>query len=286
MRRNLIAVGATLILPSILAACGGGGQKIASAPPPAVVTPAPTPTPTPQDVTFMAKPGTGNFAQFATGKLQKISYDPDTKIYKIQIEDGNFYTLATREDSPAYYRIDPPGSPEWGVSIVNDGAYEGLNYTAIASYSTPDFHRHQLVFGIPTLPEAMPKTGTGDFKGIIRGEGTMPAYSGWGDSPYSPIAGTISFQVKFSDGSLTGLLRPYVSCDCTGPAFNDYSFTALLTGSGFNGAFDMGADPRNFINGVFTGPAAEESMGLWSFPYSVDGASNWVSGAFVAKRGQ
>ncbi len=287
MKRHLLVLATTLLSPA-LASCGGSGtERIASAPPPPTSpVPSPTPTPTPQDVTFMAKPGTGNFARFATGELREITYDPDTKTYQVKVEDGNFYPVTSNRESPYWYTIFPPSAPEWGASVRNVSYGEGLSYTALASYMTPDYRKHSLTFGHPTPEEAIPKSGTGNFKGPISGEAIFPASSGWGDPPYAPIAGSISFTVDFGRGTLSGLLDPLTDCDCEAPRFNDYSFTALLTRNGFEGSFDLAAGPHNFINGIFTGPAAEESMGLWSFPYSYNGESKWVSGAFVAKRGQ
>jgi hypothetical protein len=236
----------------------------------------------------MSRPGTGNFAQVATGKLSEITYNPETQIYAVKIEDGNSYSLYTAEGSPNWYRIYP-GTPDWGRSIENVGGSQGFSYTALASYTSPDHHQNQLAFGFPTPEQGMPKSGKGTFTGVISGEGTMPAPSGWGDVPYAPITGSINFNVDFTVGSLTGLLAPRVNCDCDGPRFEDYAFTGLLTGNGFAGTFDLDPDPHNFINGVFTGPAGQEAMGLWSFPFVMgEGESSqyhWVNGAFVAKNG-
>jgi hypothetical protein len=297
-------------LTACLGACGGGsGTQVASTPVPVptptptpTTTPIPTPTPTSSAVELVKFPPAGEFTRFAVGDDIRIRYDSSSGKYQVLVSGSDWSTLATSPDEGGYPKINnyfQPSSTTTGDlqasahpnSPAEASRYE---YSNLASWwvSTSDYRMTlqsgNVAFGTATPAGAVPVSGSATFGGLIAGKTNVTAPSGWGDIPNAPVAGNVSLTFDFGRGLLTGEIRPWVSCDCDPIGLpSALAFKNTVFGSGsttFSGQFDTSVAGANTFNGLFTGPAAEELIGQWAFPFIFNGKPAAASGAWIAKR--
>lgn len=281
-------------------ACGGPGGGVASAPLP-LVTPSPSPTPTPSataplssPVTILRDPATQEFATYEMGAPLRIQFEADTKTYEVSTTDGLWERLSDDPQAPPgrFLIGDASGSTSW----LNASSYESADpneryeYSSLADWAVdvggPAAKGGWVVFGMPTPASGVPTSGTALYAGQIRGVGTFPAKGGWGDFDHAPIGGTASMTMNFASGSFTGSMMPLVTCDCDVIALPRMDFQGTLTPSSstFGGHFITDAAGPNSLAGMFTGPSAQESIGQWTFPLTIAGTSESMSGLWISRR--
>lgn len=291
-----------------LTACGGvgggGAVQIMPPPPPAPPPPPPPPPPAAKPIDILASPPTGDLATLtssgSTGTLG-IRYDADLGTYEVQVDAGDWQGLRpsdTYASNPNhFFSFGPSGNDEsffqvyatakdaapndyqysslaiWGKGV---GAYwDALNYTA---------------FGVPTAAEAMPVTGSASYHGLIAGNSdVLEADNLVGGTVAATINGSVDLNFDFGVGSLAGSMHPTLSTFGGDIDLGVLSFVNTIYSSGsttFSGRFDTAVNGANAFDGRFTGPAAEELIGRWTFPfvYSGDGATHSASGAWIARR--
>ncbi len=101
------------------------------------------------------------------------------------------------------------------------------------------------------------------------------------------ILGDIDLGFNFGAGTLSGSINPILDL---GTHYNlpslQFTNTVYSTGSTtFSGKFDSTLSGANSFSGLFTGPAAQELIGNFTFPYAspADHHNYQAAGAFVAK---
>ena len=286
-----------------IAGCGGGGggssASVASSPPPPTETP-PPPGPSPSSaVDIFPSPATQEFATIGTGDDLRIRYDAASNKYEVMAEGQGWVGLLD----------DPHSSPQAGspnTSFVFAGSPVNHSHFLIRahhSYSDPDVRYLYsnlaawgvedlggfVAFGIATPSGGMPTAGSASYKGMIEGRATDTSFDYLaGALMPGAMIGNISLVFDFGGGSLSGSLSPILYLDKQYP-LGTFSFenTIYSTGStSFSGQFDTNVAGSNSFSGQFTGPAAQELIGKFAFPYMspVSGTPQQSQGAFIAKR--
>ena len=276
-----------------LAACGGGGGGggVNSMP-----TPTPTPTPTPSSAAiieqattsqeFAVKGATG-ISTAASDQL-RVRYDAVANRYEVQLpSSGTWQRLSGQPGSPGNTTSFVTAS---GMNLeVQAGIGNGYDYSALAYWFVPtDLNNPGAVaFGIPTPAGGVPITGSATFAGNLFGQSNEPVADGViGD--VGIIYGTINLGFNFGAGTLSGSMSPilYTNFDHVLPTMQ-FTNTIYSTGSTtFSGQFVSTLAGANSFSGRFTGPAAQELIGSFAFPYKspVDSKDYQAAGAFVAKK--
>ena len=296
---KLIAAG----LAVCVAGCGGGGggssAGLASTPAPPS-GPAPPPGPSPSSaVDIFPSPATQEFAAIGSGDDLRIRFDAASNNYEVMVESQGWIRLLD----------DPLSTPQAGypnTNFVFAGSPVNQSHFMIRahhSYSDPDVRYLYsnlaawgvedlggfVAFGMATPSAGMPTTGSASYKGMIEGRATDTTFdyqagslvSGW-------MIGSISLVFDFGGSSLSGSLSPILSLDKQYP-LGTFSFENTVYSAGstsFSGRFDTNVAGSNSFAGQFTGPAAQELIGKFAFPYMspVSGTPQQSQGAFIAKR--
>ena len=129
-------------------------------------------------------------------------------------------------------------------------------------------------------------TGSATFSGTIFGQSNEPFETVIGDTAI--ILGDIDLGFNFGAGTLSGSISPLLLLDTQ---YNlpsmQFTNTVYSTGSTtFSGKFETKLSGMNGFSGLFTGPAAQELIGDFIFPYKspADNKAYQAAGAFVAKK--
>ena len=289
-RRTILLAGAALGLT----ACGGGGGGGVNSTPPPVLTPTPAPTPTSSAVEIFQSPATQEFAAIGSGNSLRIRYDAASKKYEVMAEGRGWETLV---DDP--FSSPHPGNPNV-VFVFGTNSTEFMirthysyaeptakyQYSNLAAWGSGSFGG-VTAFGMATPASGVPVVGSASYQGFIEGRTTESIPDGADVWP-GYIDGSIQLAFNFGNGSLSGSISPTLWLDDTYPlATLNFVNTVYSTGSqNFSGSFSTSLAGSNSFAGLFTGPAAEELIGKFAFPYSspLDGAAEQAAGAFVAKR--
>lgn len=292
---------AALAVVMVLSGCGGGGG-VQSAPP-LQVTPTPTPTPTPMAVEILQSPATQEFVSLtsagSSGDL-KVRFNATTGRYDVSAPGADWQALRPSShyhSEPEHYFAYGPAATEsffqvaatakdpqptkylysslaaWGEGA---GAYwDAANYTA---------------FGVPTSAAAMPITGMASYQGVIAGSTDIMEFDGLvGAQVAATIDGSVALNFNFGAGTLSGSMHPFLTTFSGRTDLGTLTFANTVYSAGsttFSGRFNTTVMGANAFDGRFTGPAAEELIGRWRFPfvYSVNGATHNASGAWIAKQ--
>lgn len=311
--RGILLAGAAFALT----ACGGGGERVSSLPPPPTGTPSPTPTPPPVQPpippgpigltssapfkTFSAHAdGTGGLVADANGV--QFQYSAADNSYTITLPGYQQGRLVTTGGSGSFQS----GASEWlhltgttnSVTVGSTSATQpvivSLYWPASSSFTYTNFARWfdansasitgdgVFAYGIPTAAGDVPLTGTATYSGEIRGI-TSDAFDVWGG---------VSLAFNFGAGTLSGSMSPEIAPVWDAISLGTYTFrdTVYSTGStSFSGAFQLPGSltgPSSF-QGSFTGPSAAELMASWQAPYQIPGNSKpgTMAGVWIAKKG-
>jgi len=289
--RRMILVGAAA---AALGACGGGGGGggfVSSTPPPPI-TPTPTPTPRPAG-TFVLFPAPATSQQFAVAGAARLTTDDPTP--RLDTADQVQVRYVASSNS---YQVELPNSQTWidlagkseaeatagGVTVVKQ--FGGFQYSVLIDWITNSSLRGVEALGIVTAAGGVPTTGSATFNALALGT-TSESGSGQLVSPF--VQGPMTLNFDFAHGSLSGSISPVLD-----PEWHDYDLgtfnfrdTVYSTGSPtFSGKFDTNLTGVNSFNGLFTGPAAEELIGNFAFPYKspINGQTYQAGGAFVGKK--
>ena len=298
--RNILLASAALILT----ACGGGGGggQVNSTPrPPASPTPTPQPTPGPivagisTSQTFATKGATITFSSSRAPQTPTTSdssqlhvrYDASTRQYQVQLPNSpQWQPLAANPGGPA--NLFTTGGSNATLVDFKQYASTGYAYSALAQWgwSRTD-NLGAVAIGVATPAGGVPVTGAATYAGQIAGRSTemvpdllsgpWPAY----------IGGSISLGFNFGAGTLSGSITPTLDrFDSRSLPTLTFTNTVYSTGSTtFSGTFATNLAGPNSFSGLFTGPAAQELIGNFAFPYTspVDGKVYQAGGGFVAK---
>ena len=145
-----------------------------------------------------------------------------------------------------------------------------------------------VAFGIPTPAGGVPATGSATFSGSIFGQTTETYFNGlYMQTVPGNILGDIDLSFNFGGGTLSGSISPSLYMD-TLQKLPSLQFTNTVYSIGsatFSGKFDSTLNGANSFSGLFTGPAAQELIGSFTFPYAspADHHDYQAAGAFVAK---
>jgi hypothetical protein len=296
-----------VVLPLALAACGGGGSGgVGSTPAP---TPAPAPTNTDvsdlrysetfttsgahHEVSFDLTQGTTTSSSSAQRDLI-IAYDAASGSYSVSAAGRSVtFDQADEHDTgfegETLYRKTVGGNTEY-LTLTNIGYGSQLETTSVGlgywqsnaiSGGTQDTQFDVFVYGFPSPPSAVPRTGSASYTADLFGFAT-PA----GKEPLS-FAGTGTMAVDFAKAnfSIDASLYEYflVSGDLvSAPAFR--AAGELGSSGEFNGTFyyEHPGDPMSGnLTGSFFGPDADEVGGVFSGS-GLPGSS--VTGAFTGRQ--
>lgn len=304
-----------------LSACGGGGGGGMSFIPSPPVTPTPTPTPTPVpaavQVTILPHPTVGDFVtagvwtNFAWAEASEA-----TRFTAIQGVDSN--QVHVRYTSNGTYEVQLPGdsfgelshsatisnpapddpfltlSPAWRGTLTIQYPHSGYSYSALATWARGDndfgFTEDLgvVAFGVPTPAGGVPVSGTASYTGLVSGLSDAktfdPVSSTW---LLLPAGGTVGLNFDFASGSLSGQMALSINGGMNPISVGNFNFAQTIFSPGstnYSGKFDTSLAGFNFFNGSFTGPHAEETIGNWAVPFTLDGQNHQAIGAWIAKK--
>jgi hypothetical protein len=296
MKRNVWMAAASATLAFAVTGCGGGGgdSHVGSIPPP----PPPPPPPTSAEVTIFPSPSSQEFAAIGIGTPIRIRYDSRSDLYEVKAGPLDWAQL---KDDPQFEPL--PGNPNTNFIFTPAGSGTGFFLIrAHYSYAEPSV-KYQYsnlaawgvsggggitAFGIATPTTGMPLAGSATYNGIIEGVSSEAAdFGDWGVGQ-GGISGSINLAFNFGSGTLAGSISPRLDLATAYVlptlAFKDTVYSASSTN--FSGAFDTNVAGINAFSGLFTGPAANELIGKFAFPYlsPVNGTAAQATGAFIGKQ--
>ncbi len=145
-------------------------------------------------------------------------------------------------------------------------------------------------YGIPTVAAEIPRSGSANYNGEIRGltggETTITGTS----TTASAVFGTVFLSFDFERGSLSGHMKPEYAPIWDAVSLGTYTFrdtTYAVGGTTFAGAFEVpGSALTSSFSGSFTGAGASELLARWQAPFRNPdtGASGMMSGVWIGKR--
>ena len=289
--------GASVIVLALgLTACGGSDGGGIAAIPAAPLTPTPTPTAAALsvhlitnvsgDTTFAGQGSTFDWQSGGHSQTDppQVRYVAATQSYEVKVPSDTFRTVFPASSGNPFL-IGSGANP---IGSFSDSSTAGLSYSNLISWSASGTTGGVLAFGIPTSLGNMPVQGSASYAGLISGFSTEKKYNVWdGDDFLAFVGGTIGISFNFGAGTLSGSISPVVYGN-TQSSLGEIPFknTVYSTGSTtFSGEFDTAVPGTNNFSGQFTGPAAQELIGSFAFPYVSlgDGKTYNASGAFVGK---
>jgi hypothetical protein len=273
---------------SSLAACGGGGGHVNSTPIPA---PAPTPVPEPAGHPIIASATTtqefavkgASGTSIAPADQFRVRYDAAAKAYEVQLPASAIWERLSAFDENSFQ------SASIGQLNVQQGSDDGYDYSALAEVLYSTNKMAAVAFGIPTAAAGVPTSGSATFEGSIFGQSSETYFNGlYQETVPGNILGDIDFAFDFGAGTLSGSISPIL---LTGTVYDlsplQFTNSVYSTGSPtFSGKFDSALTGPNSFSGLFTGPAAQELIGSFTFPYTspIDSKNYQAAGAFVGKK--
>jgi len=129
-----------------------------------------------------------------------------------------------------------------------------------------------------------PTSGSATYNGSIAGF-TTETVSEWGSWGAAQVNGNIALSFSFGGGTLSGTISPNINTYALAPL--SFTNTVFAPGSTtFSGTFSTALPGANSFSGQFTGPAAQELIGSFVFPYTspANGIVFHATGGFVAKQ--
>lgn len=313
MRARLVRDGFVAVAALAMAGCGGGGSttSVQSVPTP---PPAPSPTPTPPPPPSAPPPlpagpiGLQSNAPFATqaaylnvdgfgagSNAVLFNYSAADNAYTITLPNFPTGQLVTGSgngslnDNGGWQFLGSTnnnvksGSGNLSVLVTLDWpASSTLTYTSAGTWADQGpFPTDAGIFayGIPTSVGDVPKTGSANYAGIVRGTSDQSYF----------VDGSVALSFDFAGGTLSGSMKPaLVPWDSIPLGTYTFRDTVYSTGSTtFSGAFDVPAStaPSSF-SGNFNGPQAVEFMANWQAPYldPITGHSGTMAGIWIGKK--
>jgi hypothetical protein len=204
-----------------------------------------------------------------------------------------------------YYEIQLPGSAVWerltgssGDFITASGSGFGLipNLAGVFTYSAAGFWNDStstrsglVVAGVATPSGAVPTTGSATYVGTLIGGSAETSVHPTLGNLRTAVTGSINLAFDFGAGTLTGSASPILSYAAQVLNLPAITFTETVYSSGstsFYGRFATSLPGPNGFSGRFTGPAAQELIGNFAFPYTspVNGQVYGAAGAIIAKK--
>lgn len=313
-RLRALALGLSVLA---LGACDGGTSTQTSFLPPPPPPQSPPPPEGATSVTILPQPVVGDFAVAGVWtNLFTASSTEDGRFDMILSDMGQ--QPAIRYTSGGYYEVKLPGEDYGPVvhdpNVVDPASNDpflivrdccgaraltiqssdmGFAYSAMASWSRPDLDfgyttdSGVFAFGEATPAGAVPVTGNATYDGLAYGVSDAKTFdSNSGSWVLLPASGTVKLDFDFADGTLGGHFDLGVAGDMNPIPVGSYDFTQTVFSSGsttYSGSFATSLAGRNFFNGLFTGPNAEETIGNWAVPFELNGETHQALGAWMAK---
>ncbi|HET6535546.1 MAG TPA: transferrin-binding protein-like solute binding protein [Sphingomicrobium sp.] len=253
---------------------------------------------------ILASPATQQFASLTSagaGGDLLIRYDSTSGVYEIQVAGADWQSLrpsSTYHSVPEhYFSFGPTGDDQNFFQVIataDDPAPNDYKYSSLVVWGKgAGAYWDELnftAFGVATSAASMPITGSATYNGQILGDTDIFEHDYLiGTDVAARIHGSLLMNFNFGAGTLSGSMNPILETFSGSTNLGTLSFvdTVYSTGSrAFSGRFDTTASGPNSFDGRFTGPAAEELIGRWAFPfiYSGDGAAHSAKGAWIAKQ--
>jgi hypothetical protein len=242
----------------------------------------------------------GNLVPDLTGTVQ-IRYLAAEGAYEVQLPGlapGRVQTTANFAGSSFSSNIvrngDTPGTQQASLSLYRPGPQNSelaLTYTSFGIWDSDSQSQSGprtggfFAYGVPTMADDVPTTGTGTYDALVRGITT--------DSG-SPVVGRAGLVFDFGTGTLNGYMDPVLDVgdwDYSSLVKLDrYGFTQTVYSIGsttFSGKFAVpGSTADSFFEGRFTGSQAAELMARWLAPYFNPDTKQWATmlGIWVGKK--
>jgi hypothetical protein len=230
---------------------------------------------------------------FAPADQPRIRHT-STGHYQLQLPGSSYDTLV-------HYKglVNPPPDNNFfqPQSVAQNAAtftiarsrLEGYLHSELASWSAAPAGVGTLAFGTPTAAVALPAAGRATYRGRVAGLVDVTYFDSlYGGHYFESVLGTITLEVDFATRTATASLD--LSIDgATGTETYIDSFTSApmaipSSTNGFSGLMEAMESGFNRVDGLFTGPAANEAIGRIAIPVSINGMPHQVMGAWIAAK--
>lgn len=289
---------------AVLGGCGGGGGGIASAPTPALPVQASAPPPT---VTLAGLKSSQPFATMGVSRAtpasgphwddMAIRYLPAEDTYEVSVPGfspgklvpqqtalNQTFSKVTSGQGPALQNLSVttygPNTANRSFTYTSFGSWggqregpsAGVKYEAVGEF----------VYGIPTAPGDVPKSGTASYSAVILG--------GVNSTGNSDVSGSGTLNFDFLAGTLGGWIDPSFTDAWSTQFLGRYTFKDTVYSSGnttFSGSFQVPGDPTaiSSFEGRFAGPQGAEVMARWQAPFAIaEGASGTMVGVLIGRK--
>lgn len=250
----------TAALPLLLAlgACGDGSTGgVSFVPPPPPPPPAEPAGELPQllsidetqDLTVIGLDG-------ADGGVG-VQFDADLGAYIVSLpegEQGAFFAMTSDPDYWSGHLVQPTDTSTATNEYISFWRMEGSHYSGL-SYAYTGDTGVMVAIGMATPEGAVPVTGSATYDFMISGD----------------LGGNGEMQFDFDAGTLGGWAEPIYNTGWDGISLGVYDFVDTVFGvgsTGFSGTmYNAESEMEGSFAGLFTGPGAEEAMGLMTFNY-------------------
>ena len=216
---------------------------------------------------------------------------------------GYSSTVASDEETTTQLRIYRFGDANSEVALTYSSFYNLVRIKSSASYHT--YSNSWIPFGVYTQPESLPRTGTGNYVGILQGN----AIDGDIGDLLATVTGSLTMNVNFASATLDGSINPIITYangtqrdfgaaslrdgQVTIPGINVQNIAGppyITAAFGRGSVGDTNSDKRllgGSLLGYFFGPKGEEITGRFSAEYAPDGEigfSGKMWGSFATKK--
>ena len=279
-----------------LAACGGGGNRVASIPTPTTTPPTPPPPPPAlPPVKIFPNPVAGDFTSVgasvpASGTVPFYYDDKDARFGTISRKFGpaDLSILSERILRSATSRaaLRPVGAsksrtqsrPEQhgfeldankGWVVTNGSVQSGYRYSELATWASSNRFGY-VAFGSATPAGSVPIAGTATFSGISKGSADIMLFDQLAGSYFAvDVFGDVKLDFDFGAGTLAGSMSLSVGDGMQPLLIGTFAFRNTVFSAGsttYSGNFDTTATGQNSFLGKLTGLNAEETIGAWAVP--------------------
>jgi hypothetical protein len=216
--------------------------------------------------------------------------------YEVQIPGASWDPLVFYKGlanaSPDHNFFQPSSyAQNLATFIISRSRLDGYRFSELASWTKADIaapYVGYVAFGEPTPPDAVPTVGRATFVGSLSNMVDITdfdyLYAGY---YFIGLEGTITLTADFAARTLLGTLALEMNRGGDQQAVGIYAIAPIALTSGmnrFSGLLVAEQSGYNAFEMVFTGPAAEESIGALALPLTIDGQPHQLLGAWIAKR--
>jgi hypothetical protein len=223
------------------------------------------------------------------GRLETLSYNGSACADGTICDPSSSFNAVTDGDSTSRQDVtvtleDPDNQnyPPLALTYTSLGTWDG----SLADPANPNQNARYngtFVYGVPTAPADVPRSGTASYDAIVNGVAIFDS----GTEVAQGVFGTAELNFDFGAGTLAGYMEPTITDGWDEFSLGRYDFIQTVYSVGattFSGRFDVPG--QSFFEGSFNGPQAAELMAQWNAPFvdPLQRGSGTMTGVWIGKK--